>query len=90
MREDLNIRRNVAATMGIGEAAIWMDINAKIGRNGVSVAKNYDGLNKLHDLTGIMINDLREIAPEKQPRKKYTKKESPKVVITANHNNWKP
>lgn len=65
LRHDIKIRRTVAMTMGIGEAAIWMDLN----RKGVSVAKNYDGLNKLLDLTGLTVHSAREIAPERPPRK---------------------
>lgn len=73
LRENIEIRRKVAMTMGIGEAAIWMDINRKINRNGRSVAQSYDGLNKLLDLTGLTVHAAREIAPERTPRKNAKK-----------------
>lgn len=60
---NFHIKRKLAAAMGHGENAVVMDIRKTQGRN---IAKNYDGMNKLADLTGIMINDLRTPIEEEE------------------------
>jgi hypothetical protein len=56
LKKDKNVRRKVASVMGVGDEAIRIAIARY---NGASIAKHYDGLNMLSDITGIQIKDLR-------------------------------